>query len=358
MIYIFLLTIIISFEIMNICTEYKYKKINRYGFIVIALILVLIAGFRSGIGYDFESYNNIFKMIKTGTLKTSEISVEPAYYLINKICSNFKIVILISAFIGVGIKILMINKYSENKFISLAMYFSGVYIMYDMGVIRQGMSIAIALISIKYIKEQNFVKFFTTIIIASLFHVSILLFIPLYFISSRFFSRKLIYGSTLIVLIISLFDISGIILKIVEAINIPFISSKIAYYTSYDTGNVTLSLLKRIVFLILFVEFFKYKKIKDSYSIIFLNGYFISVLMMGIFSSIDILGSRGTMGLYFLQVFVFSTMLKHLNQKWSKLTLVIVVALLSFNSMSNTIRYGNESNQPYTPYKSIINYKN
>ncbi len=354
MIYIFILSVLVLLEVLNILTEYKYKKITRYGFVFVSLVMILMAGIRDGVGYDFESYNNIYKMIKSNTLKSANISVEPAYFLMNKICFNFQSVIFLSALIGVGIKILMINKYSDNKLISLIMYFTGVFIMYDMGVIRQGMSIAIALISIQYIEERNFVKFLFTIIIASLFHISILVFIPLYFISDQNFSRKFIYGTTIIVLIISLFDISGVILRIIETIKIPFISSKIAYYASYDTGNITLSLIKRVVFLIGFVEFFKFNNIKDGHQMIFLNGYFLSVLIMGSFSSIDILGSRGTMGLYFLQVFIFATILKYLNKKWIKLILLSIVVLLSINSMSTTIQDGDNSNQHYTPYKSII----
>lgn len=354
MIYIVILSLLALIETINIFTEYKYKKLTRCSFIIISLIMVFMAAFRDGIGYDFESYRKIYNMIKHNTLHSANISVEPAYFLLNKLCFNFQGVILMSALIGVGIKILMINRYSENKLISLIMYFSGVFIMYDMGVIRQGMSIAIALMSIKYISERNFIKFFAVICIASLFHVSILLFIPLYFISDINLERKFVYMATICVLVISFFDVSGMIVKLVEAVNIPIISSKIAYYASYDTGNITLSLIKRIIFLIIFVEFFKYKNIKDSYSMIFLNGYFLSVLMMGIFSSIDILGGRGTMGLYFLQIFIFAIICKHIETKWLKLVMLCIIVILSTKSMMGPINHGAISNQPYIPYKSII----
>lgn len=357
MIYLTILSILIIGQLMNIITNYKYTFISNLYFGITGIFMFLLAALRDGIGYDFNSYKMWYEMINHQGMSNDYVNIENGFFMLNKLCGSFASLIFISAALAVIIKLFYINKYSEDKLMSLMFYFTGVFIMFDMGVIRQGISIAIALISIKYIIDKNIFKFLFVIFIGSLFHISIVLFIPLYFVGSREYSRKFIYGMSIVALIISSLNISDIIVKFLTMFNIPLISSKVAYYASYDTGNITISLLKRIIFLVLFTEFFKKNKINDKMSYIFLNGYFISIIIMAVFSSIDIIGGRGVTGLYFLQIFIFGIIIKNLKNRVSKIIFLAFTIILSLNTMIGPINHGNSSGQPYTPYKSIINYK-
>ena len=75
---------------------------------------------------------------------------------------------------------------------------------------------------------------------------------------------------------------------------------------------------------------------------------------MGTLSTIDILGGRGAMNLYIMQMFIFSTIMVRLNGKRLKILMLGVIVILSINSMMGPINHGNNSNQQYTPYKSIF----
>lgn len=358
MIYFSILILLILCEYINILTNHKYKYLSNMYLIAIGSILFLIAAFRDGIGYDFENYRKIFNLITIDKVPQGSSNVEWGFYLLNILSSSFSIVIFISALIAIPMKIKLICEYSEDGLLSLIMYYTSVFIMFDMGVIRQGIAIMFMLFSVKYIINRDFKKFLIVILCGSLFHITILVTIPLYFLSYIDFDRKVIYGASFIALVFSVFKVTTIVFKILAKLPLGTIAYKLNYYLNSNQSNLTMSLIKRIIFLVIFVEFFKRKKIKDKKSLIFLNGYFLSILIMGVFSSVDIIGGRGSMGLYFMQVFLFAIMMKRTEKKPLKLAIFAVVILLSINTMMGPINHGNSSNQPYTPYKSIFSSSN
>lgn len=354
MIYFSILILLILCEYINILTNHKYKYLSSMYLIAIGSILFLLAAFRDGIGYDFENYRKIFNLITIDKVPQSSSNVEWGFYILNIISYSFSIVIFISALIAIPMKIKLILEYSEDGLLSLIMYYTSVFIMFDMGVIRQGIAIMFILLSVKYIINRDFKKFLVVILCGSLFHITILLTIPLYFLNYIDFDRKVIYGASFVALIFSMFKVTTIIFKILAKLPLGTIAYKLNYYLNSNQSNLTMSLIKRIIFLVIFVEFFKRKNIKDKKALTFLNGYFLSILIMGLFSSVDIIGGRGSMGLYFMQVFLFAIMMKRINRKPLKLALFGIVIALSINTMMGPINHGNSSNQPYTPYKSIF----
>lgn len=354
MIYFSILILLILCEYINILTNYKYKYLSTMYLIVIGSILFLLAAFRDGIGYDYENYKRIFNLITIDKVPQGSSNVEWGYYLLNVISYSFTVVIFISALIAIPMKIKLICEYSEDGLLSLIMYFTSVFIMFDMGVIRQGIAIMFMLLSVKYIINRDLKKFLIVILCGSLFHITIVVTIPLYFLSYIEFDRKVIYGASFVALLFSMFKITTIIFRLLAMLPLGTISYKLNYYLNSNQSNLTMSLIKRIIFLVLFVEFFKRKNIKDKKALVFLNGYFLSILVMGFFSSVDIIGGRGSMGLYFMQVFLFAIIIRRTERKPLKLAIFATVILLSINTMMGPIKHGNSSNQPYTPYKSIF----
>lgn len=355
MIYFSFIFINILYGLLFIITGSKYRLFETICFLLLAIGMVLLAGLRDGIGYDFESYKLWFHTIKSTENFWEIDNIEIGYILLNKLCTSFNQLILIIAIFSVGIKLFYINKYSKNKLLSMLLYFTGVYIMFDMGVIRQGLSISIALISIKYIIERRFLKFIFVIFVASLFHTSILIFIPLYFIGTKKFSRKFIYTASILSLIIYFLKLDREILMFISNLNIPIISNKLLYYyNSYDEGTLYISIIKRLIILIFFMEVYKRKDINNNYDNLFFNAYFLSNIIMCLFPTIPILSGRGNMSLYFMQVFIFSNIIYNINTKIYRILIYIFVILMSVNTMITIINHGNISGQPYIPYVTIF----
>lgn len=356
MIYFSVVGLILITIIINIITNYRFKFLENICFFIISIFIFFMAAFRDGIGYDFRNYESIYNVVRNSYMSTDLFSIEPAYLLINLISPNFSMVIFLCAVIAIPLKIIIITKYSEDKLLSLMLYFTGIFMMYDIGVIRQGIAIAIALLSIKYLIKRSLLKFILTIVIASLFHVSAMVFLPLYILSYKKLSRKFIYASIFILLVFSYFNLfETVVINTINFLPIDMISSKINYYSSINSGDLTKSLLLRSAFLIVYVEFYKAKKINDKKSLVFLNGFFLSIVLMSVFSSIPILGGRGVAGLYFLQIFILPILIKNTRTKIFKFFIIIGIVIISVNTMLDIINQGTISNQPYIPYRSIFN---
>jgi hypothetical protein len=270
--------------------------------------------------------------------------------------------IFIIAVFSVLTKLWIINKYSEAKFISLLMYFAGIFIAYDMGIIRQGISISIFLISLQFIREQKLIKFLITVLIGAMFHFTSLIYILLYFINFRHFSRFKIYIAVAISMVFYFIDLTRIALFLLELMPFDGITERFLEYIEYD-GGLLLSLAKRIFVLVVFVEFYERFKINDKMSRIFLNSYTLSVILMALFSTIPTLGARGVIGLYFLQIFIFAKIFAVSNKLWLKLGVFALVIVFSAETMYSIIREAeitsmieNIGNRPYIPYRSLIQF--
>ena len=335
----------------------KDSKIENFCFIAFGLILLYMAALRDGIGYDWNNYLTVFHAFRIWEITVWEslrlFNIEPGFVLLNIFIPRFRILIFVIAVFSVSTKLWAINKYSEAKYISLLMYFAGIFLAYDMGIIRQAISISMLLIGLQYIRDRKLIKFLLIVALGTLFHITTLVFIPLYFINYRRFSRLTIYIVTAVSLVLYFVDLTYGLVFVLNLLPLDFITQRLDNYLDYDV-NLIMSLAKRIVVLVIFVEFYERFKINDKMSRIFLNSYILSVVLMAVFSSIPHLGARGIMGLYFLQIFIFAKIFAVSDKKYLKLGLLAIIVALSIETMSSIIIEGNATNQPYTPFRSYI----
>lgn len=344
-------------EQQNQIKDSQGRQLPKVLYIPIAVLIFWIAAFRSNIGYDFSAYNILYSVFHSSNYTIMEIvskyNYEIGYVWLNKICSSFQSVIFWMAVLGVGIKLYYIYKWSDCRNLTLFMYFTGVFLTFDMGVIRQGVAISMYFIVMNFCEKGNKGKAIIVIIISCLFHMSSLIYFPIVFIGCKKLAKNKVYMLVFIVTIISFFNLSDLILKLFSFTGISIITTKIEFYSSIVTGNITISYLKRIIFLIVFTEFYKKHGFQNTKEILMYNSYFLSVIFMALFSSIDILGGRGVTAFYIMQYFIFASMYKRVSDINWRIIIVCVCVILSMFTMWSTITYGNSSGQIYTPYTSI-----
>ena len=155
-----------------------YSGINLYLTMVTFLILVAVTSFRIDSGFDYLNYYHIF----TGKFNSQ---VEPLYDLtqrLTRITGSFTFHLFIISVVSILAKVVFFYKSKVgNVCYALFIYYLILYLNADMGVIRQGVAIGfVALASIYFTQSvlgRKKALFF--IAVASLFHISAIIFIPL-----------------------------------------------------------------------------------------------------------------------------------------------------------------------------------
>jgi len=153
-------------------------------------LLILFAGLRVNIGVDFESYDQMFDLIR---IDAAPFDFEPLnmaiIYLINFIgIGNQFIFLMYSFIIMVGVHF-FIQKFSPYEELSLLIFFAiGIYYFSTLNGLRQWAAISMFLMAVVKMAERKWVLSVVLMFAAILFHLSavILLLSPLLIIRWRF----------------------------------------------------------------------------------------------------------------------------------------------------------------------------
>lgn len=291
MIYYATILVLSLFSILN---QFKVRKTDLKSFIYISIIAILIiGGLRFEVGTDWFSYKNIFNSVSLISELTS-FRVEKGFllfvFIIKNIINDYSFFVFIFFLATFSVKLVIIKKYSTDIFISLMIYFSMVFLLYDINGIRQGMAIGIGLLSIPYILSRNLTRFILVIILAALFHTSALILLPFYWIANMEFSKKKLIILTIGVLLISIplrsFILNNPLMQYLLTID------RLSQYDSYlkdSKMNSTVPLLsiavlqRFVVFIFIMVN---YEKLiaNDKFKRLLLNGYVLSIIVFLLFS--------------------------------------------------------------------------
>lgn len=173
----------------------------------IGIILVVFSGFREGVGTDFNMYKNIFYNInKLDGYYFGDL--ERGYILLNKtlhgINPNHRILFIGTSAIIIGLILNSVYNYSKKYLLSIVLFICMGYFHSGFNGIRQHLALAIFVYSIRFIANKKIFKYVICIFIASLFHKTSLMMIPLYFINRIQFKTKSFLLTTIPILMIGL----------------------------------------------------------------------------------------------------------------------------------------------------------
>lgn len=167
-------------------------KPNIFAFIIPALVMILYAGLRNNIG-DTIYYVHTYHLLEDGdavkpVFGQSAYLFEMFQYLLIKDGVEYSTLIMISSVITIFSFMLLFYNFSVHYAFSVFLFFTmGIYVS-TMNGIRQYIATAIILLGAKYIfsaKKSDFLKLLPLILLASLFHSSAVILIPIYFLCRR-----------------------------------------------------------------------------------------------------------------------------------------------------------------------------
>lgn len=167
--------------------EKAKKRISIWGF----FHLFFYGALRStSIGIDVPSYATAYMSLPNLSFKeifTSahlSVSRDPIFYTFLKLLTYLNedpqlMLITVSLVVAICVSV-FIYKYSVSPILSFTMFIGLRYFSFTLSGLRQGIALGIVLLSIKFIKEEKLLKFVLLVCLASLFHLSAIVFLIAY----------------------------------------------------------------------------------------------------------------------------------------------------------------------------------
>lgn len=361
---------IMSFTIAIFCiwrVEKIYKKNYRYRkdnikivlYTIMGLgVLILISGLRYKVGTDYDNYLDYYIVYSVLDFQSIvSYANELLFILVIKIAYLFQepqIMFAIIAFLTVYITYRAILTQKEKISITLvfALYVF-LYYMYSLNIIRQALAIAIVLYSYKYIWQHDLKRFVLSIIIATLFHTTALLFLPFYFLcpNKNEKSRKvknLIRFITIIIIFLIVTQLR-IVINLLSQIEL---FSRFSFYNAVDIQGDNKQVIINTILLFIFILYskplIKYNEDNKMYLFLYLIGYILT--LAGFFSPY---AKRIAMYFNISEIFIlasFPRLAKTSGQKIFIEFMIVMYMLVMFVLSSYYLNIGD-----IIPYQTIFN---
>lgn len=223
---VILLMVYILFILSSVFIFLDFTNIkNYYKRIILGGLCAFACGisaFRSGVGFDYYSYVDIYKctpdffslLTDYQKMFTNGLDdIEVGYLLLNSVVKTF-VDDFVLVFFAVSIFTFIvyynaINKMGRFYFASFFIYLSTIFLYKEMGQIRHGIAMAIAFYSIYYLCEGKQIKFIILNVLAVCFHKAVfLIFILLFFKNFKWNKMKIVSGTILSIILIWV-DVAG-----------------------------------------------------------------------------------------------------------------------------------------------------
>lgn len=195
---ILILFVLAYFENKTFSMKERNKLIN-----VASVLLIFFFGLRGFIQSDFQNYYPWFEELPTiwnvnNFFKLFTESYEPGFVLFTILCKsiipNYFCWIFVCSLIDILILKKVFKEYSVNVCLSFAIYFAIGAIIMEFNLMRNIKAILILMLALKYIRKRKMLKYFFYVYLATLFHVTSIIFIPLYFVLDKKIPKLVLLG--------------------------------------------------------------------------------------------------------------------------------------------------------------------
>lgn len=197
----------------------EIKNYKSVWFVVI--LLIIFAGFRKGVGADYPIYQSMYSYFPLHTdfgeifskalFQKNSLEIEWFYLFFNNLFFllglPFFIFTTFVAIVALVPKFYTIGKNVAYPATGLLLYIIPAYFVADCGQIRQGLAMALAIFSFKYIKERNLLMFMIVMYFALGFHKSAVIFIPAYWLATVPLTKTKMIALVLFCMALSPFEI-------------------------------------------------------------------------------------------------------------------------------------------------------
>jgi len=356
-VYAFTLLVLLVFSFLELRTN--LSSVQHKTMLVFTFVLfVFQVGLRWQTGTDWEPYLMNFENTNSITdVYYSIDNFEKGYgflvLLIKKLWNSYTAFLVIHALVYYVLVFSAFKKFSPYIFVSLLVFYATT--MGVLGSNRQLIALGICLFALRYVAQKETFKFFMLIGFAFLFHSSAVLFVVYYFLN-RDIKKPWIVAILMLSFIIGKTSIPSLLFSFVgNSMGVMVGYKALVYVMDFknDFGSLSvLGLVKRFLFLGLFIYNYDYLTAKLSYYKIIFNGYFVGLIIYFLFSSsILVIVNRGSLYFTVMEVLLLSAqflLIKDRDYTVNFLILLFIVTIfLFYQSISGYADL-------FVPYKGIF----
>lgn len=313
----------------------KYKN-TQWGLKVSFTLIFLFLAFRYSFGNDYEGYLDGFIRISEhnqNDLFDFLLRYEPGWIFLNWLFRDlgFFAMIAVLAFLNCVVYYRFIAKYVPVKHYWLAVFYYTFYpdfMLVHASAMRQSIAIMLFVFSLDYLYKKNAIRYFLCIGLATLFHYTAIILVPVYLLT--YFNHKITkkYGVIVVSIFVSLF-LFGECLSPYFKIFISSFSEKYEFYQDPGVVNSGLGFLYYSSLLILILYF---EKLQNREIALVFKVAIISFMFMPLTLIIEMISRAG---MYFAPATIIAypniinTMKKYISRA-SYITILLVFTIYQF----------------------------
>lgn len=192
----------------------RYSRFLEFRIFVFIVLLVFVSARPLGSDKDsisyFLSFSRVNDPLDYFINYTQWMFFDPMYYLIPSVMKTYVsdthfvlLAFMVYALLGLSVKLLAIQRLSGFFFLSLVVYYSNFFFLHEMTQIRVGVSTAIFLFALPYLKQKRYAAYVGLILISLLFHYSSFLFFVPLFLHADSLNKKLIYAAMCLIILLT-----------------------------------------------------------------------------------------------------------------------------------------------------------
>lgn len=338
----------------------KNERKKHMLFVFSIILLIGFLGLRGFIGWDwwayYPSYNNLLNGFNY------EIGYEIWSNIFYKIGLSYHHFTFINTVADILILAYVLKKYSKYPIFSMFLFLAVQGLSFEVDLLRNAKAVLLFIISIQFIKERKLIPFLILNILGMTFHMSSIIYLPMYFILNRNYSRKIILPLIILGNIYYLLDTKIFIhiLEYMSSVLPAAVGGKITSYLSIIPQNYklpvgTLYFERLVTFIMVFFFLHKEKNHREKekpYSLIMENSFYIFYLIFLFTSEFFIASTR--IGILFIYAnwFLWGDIIENLRNTKIKAAVFLIAVLIGGNRIYNHFDFN--GNKILYRYENII----
>ena len=338
----------------------KNERKKHMLFVFSIILLIGFLGLRGFIGWDWWAYYPSYNNLPNGF--NYEIGYEIWSNIFYKIGLSYHHFTFINTVADILILAYVLKKYSKYPIFSMFLFLAVQGLSFEVDLLRNAKAVLLFIISIQFIKERKLIPFLILNILGMTFHMSSVIYLPMYFILNRNYSRKIVLPLIILGNIYYLFDTKLFIhiLEYMSSILPAAVGGKITSYLSIIPQNYklpigTLYFERLVTFIMVFFFLHKEKNHREKenpYSLIMENSFYIFYLIFLFTSEFFIASTR--IGILFIYAnwFLWGDIVENLRDTKIKAAVFLIAVLIGGNRIYNHFDFN--GNKILYRYENII----